>query len=316
MTNKCIAWPIRPIFAIAAVAVAGSFTPSLAADDIGSAMAPSGGERSAGWSPDRMQRATERVIPNVDPASVKAEIAAMDSAKDPSEAVEKTGERGQGDLYQKPLKWVGKLFYTTPDGDYNCTAQFISPNVILTAAQCVRDDKTGDFFTDFVFALQYKSGKYVRAYGYKCAATKNAWVQDGNERYAYDYATILIDGESESGYFGTHRAWPANAYPEAVMTAYTNGIADGGVVQAIKGAVTLYKDGVVGLNHGNKADITGAAGGAFVGSYTEGPDRNGNFVISVDSFTYGDEPGVNYGPYLNDDFKSLWDYTENSCQNP
>ena len=41
----------------------------------------------------------------------------------------------------KPLYWAGKLFYRTPDGDYVCSAQFISPNVILTAAHCVRDSR-------------------------------------------------------------------------------------------------------------------------------------------------------------------------------
>ena len=48
-------------------------------------------------------------------------------------------ERKAGNVVEKPLYWAGKLFFETPDGDYVCSAQFISPNVVLTAAHCVRD---------------------------------------------------------------------------------------------------------------------------------------------------------------------------------
>jgi len=316
MPEKRIAWSTIWISMIAAIVAAASFTPSSAADDVGSVMAPAGSERAAGWTAERMQKATMRGIADVDPASVKGEVTAMEPAKDPSAGVGKSGDRAGGNLYQKPLFWVGKLFYTTPDGDFQCTAQFISPQVILTAAQCVRDSETGDFYTDFVFALQYKDGKYLKTYGYKCAATKNAWVQPGNERYAFDYATILVDANSASGYFGTHNSYPADAYNEAVLTAYVGGVADGGVIQTFKGPVKVFDDGTVGIKHGSSANFGGAAGGAIVGAYSEGADPNANYVISVDSFAYNDEPGIDYGPYLDDKFKSLWDYTENNCEEP
>ena len=194
-------WSVSSVFMLVAIVVTISSKPSLAAGDIGSVMAPAGSDRAAGWTGERMQRAKPRQIPNVDPASVKGQLMQTGPATETPASSAENGERAGGNLYKLPLFWVGKLFYTTPDGDYQCTAQFISPQVILTAAQCVRDSKTGEFYTDFVFALQYRDGKYTKTFSYKCAAANNGWVQPGLERYAYDYATILLDAELTDGVF-------------------------------------------------------------------------------------------------------------------
>ena len=99
------------------------------------------------------------------------------------------------------------------------------------------------------------------------------------------------------------------------MTVYAGGIADGAVIQTIKGAVDVQEDGTVAIHHGNEASFAGAAGGAVVGKFSEA-GGDANYVISVDSFAYNNKPGTDYGPYLDDNFKSLWDYTENNCEEP
>ena len=75
-------------------------------------------------------------------------------------------ERAAGDVNTVPLVFAGKMFFSKPDGDFMCSAQFISKNVLLTAAHCVRDDKSGDFWKNITFFLQYDKGhasaKYTR----------------------------------------------------------------------------------------------------------------------------------------------------------
>jgi V8-like Glu-specific endopeptidase len=59
-----------------------------------------------------------------------------------------------------PLKWVGLLVFRNAKGDtFSCTAQFIAPKVLLTAAHCVRDNITGEWYdtNKMFFFLQYQN---------------------------------------------------------------------------------------------------------------------------------------------------------------
>jgi len=281
---------------------------------------PAGRDRLAGWTEGAMQRAKLVPLPNVDPEKVRAaarqgersqrpDVPGLTEAKD---LASKDGTRAAGDIYQKPLYWAGKLFFRAGSDDYVCSAQFISPNVLVTAAHCVRDPDTGNWHDDFIFALQYKDGKYSQRYGYQCAATKSGWVQQGFEKYLYDYAMILVDQPSRTGYFGTHWGW-AGAYDKATKIGYPGGISDGQVIQVDQGPIQ-FVEGVVQLKHGNTADQHGSSGGAWVADYSGGDNSDANYIISVESFGVEDQPGIDYGPYLNADFKDLWDYVENGCQ--
>ena len=82
---------------------------------------------------------------------------------------------------------------------------------------------------------------------------------------------------------------------------------------ALKGPIQMV-EGVVQLKHGNPADQGGSSGGAWIGKFDGGNNNDANYIISVESFGIDGQPGIDYGPYLNDDFKSLWDYGENGCQ--
>ena len=73
--------------------------------------------------------------------------------------------------------------------------------------------------------------------------------------------------------------------------------------------------GIVGFRHGSRADQAGISGAAFIGAFSQAEKSNeGNYVLSVDSFSFRDEPGTNYGPYLDSSFKDLFDYVERGCR--
>lgn len=313
---------ILVIPAVAALALAAAPAFAQSSDGNSSASAPSGGNRaSTVWSPASMERATLAPRPNVNPDDVRSagrERAGRPEQPGTTPAADLAGddgakERKAGNVTSKPLYWAGKLFYRTPNGDYVCSGQFISPQVILTAAHCVRDADTGAWYQDFIFALQYHAGNHGGIYSYDCVATKNGWLQPGFEKYLYDYAMIRVDNPSRTGNFGTHWGW-RGAYNVANKIGYPGGVSNGEIIQVEHGPIA-FVDGVVQMKHGNQADQGGSSGGAWIGAFSDREGNNdGNYVISVESFGYEGEPGVDYGPYLDENFKDLWDYVERGCR--
>ena len=312
---------VIPAVAVLALATAPAFAQS---NGNSSTSAPSGGTRSATvWTPDAMGRASLAPRPNVNPDNVRAAArdragpdlgeAGTTPAADLGDADAPKEQRASGNVLSKPLYWAGKLFYRTPEGDYVCSGQFISPNVILTAAHCVRDSDTGEWYKDFIFALQYNAGRYGGIYSYDCVATKNGWVSPSFEKFLYDYALIRVDNPSRTGNFGTHWGWRGQ-YNDGVKIGYPGGVENGEIIQVERGPLA-FVDGVVQMKHGNAADQGGSSGGAWIGAFSDREGNNdGNYVISVESFGYVEEPGIDYGPYLDENFKDLWDYVENGCR--
>jgi len=282
---------------------------------------PAGGERASGWTRSVMEAATQDVLPSVDPDAVRAAGRGLREnrpAGEPGSTAEMDlapagGERMSGDVRDRPLYWAGKLFFRKPDGGYVCSVQFISESVVLTAAHCVRDSDTGNWYDDVVFALQYEKGKYAEVYDTKCFSTLSGWVSPDESKYNYDFATILVDAPSKTGYFGTAWNWEGQ-YGDATKIGYPTSMEDGQVIQVERGPIEI-KDGIVAMKHGNPKNQGGSSGGAWIGSFNDrqGSDE-GNRVISLQSFHYDGLDGVGFGPYLTESFRKLWLFTENDCQ--
>jgi hypothetical protein len=295
-------------------------TAALADDSIGSVHSTPGERAADHWTPEAMSAAVQAPKPNVDPSSIHQPPGASRSGMNPgampsmvTEAATKTmHERKAGDVNSMPLVFAGKMFFSKPDGDYMCSAQFISKNVLLTAAHCVRDDKSGDFWTNITFFLQYDKGHASAKYTQSCAATFDSWVQEGADKYLSDFAMILVNDDSKTGWFGTQWDWQG-AYKNATKIGYPVGISEGEVIQVLPGPISV-SDGIVELRHGDPNEQGGSSGGAWIGDYDTKGDAKRNHIISVESFGFDGKPGVDYGPYFDDRVKQLFDYVSNGCQ--
>jgi hypothetical protein len=267
------------------------------------------------WSPVRIRDAKPFPLPQVDPTTLRTRpkrTAGTDVAPVTSKDLRPPRARVSGNVATKPLKWAGKFNFTTSDGDMVCSAQFITDDVILTAAHCVRDRDTGDYYDNFEFLLQYDNGDYLERYGWDCVATMDGWVEDEGNRWRWDYAMLRVDGSSSVGNFGWHHSWPSGRYSEARKIGYPVDIRRGRVIQIERGPISVESD-LVEMRHGNPKSGGGSSGGAWVGNYTSGGGSNNNYIISVTSFSYNGRPDIDYGPYIDSDFRKLLDYVQGGC---
>lgn len=169
--------------------------------------------------------------------------------------------RSAGNVTTRPLYWAGKLYFNTSAGSMVCSAQFVAPGILVTAAHCVQDDKTGAWFTRFLYRHQNHMGK-GRNFTTECVAAYKGWVTSDKSRWTWDYAMIKLRGGTDVGHFGWQYNWwgrddrvPKIGYPAA--------ISDGQVIQVDFGnLISGWDPKIVGLRHGNPRNAEGSSGGA------------------------------------------------------
>jgi hypothetical protein len=279
---------------------------------------PAESRASAGWTQERMRAATPTPLPQVDPNTIKRGGPAQPGRPATGNARD-TGQgsaRVSGDVASVPLKWAGKLFYRQPKGNFVCSGQFVSYNVVLTAAHCLRDEATGDWFRDFVFALQYNRGRSTANYAYDCAMTKQGWVATDGSQWNFDYGLIRVQRRSETGHFGWHANWAPGTYRRAAKTGYPGDILNGEVIQMDSGAVAdvAGEADMLSIAHGNPRNAGGSSGGAWVANFSRSAGgANGNRVISVTSHHRGDDTTVSYGVRLGAGFIDMLEAIGRGC---
>jgi trypsin len=92
-----------------------------------------------------------------------------------------------------PLKWAGLVLnYAAFEKDgqkYNwqCTGQFISPTVILTAAHCIQDSTTGAWYDlkKMYFLAQYQNKSFSQSYRAVCASRFDGWYSGASRSGAW-----------------------------------------------------------------------------------------------------------------------------------
>jgi hypothetical protein len=246
-----------------------------------------------------------------------------------------------------PLKWVGLLMTPNPTKQHpnqvaECTGQFIKPNVVLTAAHCIKDivdNPTGPWLdlTKQIFVLQYQNGEGSHTFKTVCAATAPGWSIPSNyatlkesqqnpaNRAAseHDFALVLVDGNSSTGTMPYALDWKGKV-KEAVRVGYAGDILDGEIVQQALGIVffansipmfpesppslVVHWQSVTDLNQGT-------SGGGWITNFSteEGSDKN--VLVAVTSFNDEDYPGAVMGAYLTAaEFNPLLAYVSNGCK--
>jgi len=245
-----------------------------------------------------------------------------------------------------PLKWTGMLIVPNPTAkDPNlitiCTAQFVRPNVLLTAGHCLRDlpeNPSGPWpdATKGGFWLQYQnnSGIYFHVV---CAATNPQWAYPANFKSLsqaqqnaafpmaaqHDYALILVDANSPTGTMPYALDWKGK-YSSAIRIGYPSAILDSAIPQKATGIVFFASTLPMGIDSqpnlvvhwGPSVDATqGMSGGAWVANFNLNEGPNNNFAISVSSYENPNNPGASFGAYLTAaEFNPLLTFVSNGCK--
>lgn len=246
-----------------------------------------------------------------------------------------------------PLKWVGRIVTPAPTQDHpnevsECTGQFITPTVLLTAGHCLKDlpdNPTGPWFdlTHQTFTLQYQAGEGSHTFKTVCGATNPLWVfppnyaslkkSEQNLAFAtaaqHDYAMILVDTPTTTGVMPYALDWKGKV-SAAVRVGYAGDILDDEIVQQVLGIVffanvlPMYPASISNLvvHWQGVTDFTqGSSGGAWIANFNTAEGANNNILIAVTSFNNTEYPGAMFGAYLTAaEFNPLLTFVSNGCK--
>ena len=180
------------------------------------------------------------------------------------------GVPSPADLSKSPFKYGGILLFRKADGLSNrCSAQFVGEkNILLTAAHCVRDPKSGKFYEITGFYRAFNENTFAKKFTAACMGTKSGWVSTSDERYQYDYAFIRTTEDSDVGYMGYQTFQNESTWTEF---GYPGNFGGGQVMQKVTGTFGQILNGEVEMK-GNPMR-NGNSGGAWFYQKSGGEQR-------------------------------------------
>lgn len=267
------------------------------------------------WTAERMRNATPKEAPEPTPEEqrwIEKNIAGPsqterrqpnDNATLPRLDLTEFGAPNEADVSANPYRHAGKLHFTMAGKDHGCTAQFVGDlTVLLTAAHCIRDAKTGEWATNVVFHRGYNNGPAQQRVETACLSTKHGWVTAGANRYKWDYAFIKTSSPSNSGHFGV-RLFAPEAEWQAI--GYPSNFGSGRIMMRVQGMRGSMNAGVVQMlgnpmRHGN-------SGGAW---------HISGYVVGNNSKHTHDDTTTEWSPYYDAHVLGLWRFALNGCAEP
>ena len=289
------------------------------------------------------QSASRRAAPGADPALAESGPAlGLEFSDEPAASVQPLQDASyphpftryavpKAWITQFPYKAIGKLLVTFPgQGDFVCSASVIRPHVVITAGHCIYDPDTQTWATNVTFYPGWYNGPNNSLGGAWYARVLIAWT--GSVTTDYDIAFIQTRRkgdalckpagskkqiESYTGYLGysyggdfNEKHWDAFGYPaQAPFKAPATSQLPGKIpIQCEAGTGRtnpLLQTNTVEIG----CDMTpGASGGPWLTSFEPTVNANNNFVNSLNSFKFNNEPLAIGGPQFQSyNFKALLD---------
>lgn len=253
------------------------------------------------WTPDRRATATP-VEPPVLPPEELARYRVHPTGDDalPSVLAIPSGDPALTggpphpvDPNVRPYWNAGKLFFTGDDGkDYVGSASFVgTPNVVMTAAHCVRSGTTGAWYRNFLF-VRAAVGHWWGWSGQDVYVDRvGAWMMYIGPNYAYDYAFLHTTTTSGAGYLGLTTGIPYAAF---TSVGYPSNYAGGNEMYAADGTRGPVYGGIVRMD--NNPMGPGCSGGPWIGDVSHDYKPTANIACGLNSFGYASEPNAMYGP--------------------
>lgn len=260
------------------------------------------------WTTDRMAEATPVPMPELSEEDFNRLFGAgaqafdekdADVVSEPSVSEGVAGNPVRANVNAFPYRTGGKLFFTLKGSNYTCSATFVSRDVLLTAAHCVRATD-GTWATRVLFRRAYSNGG-GQSVGYRCLGTKYGWVAGGSNRWKWDYAFIKTSSNSSAGHIGLRTGIPYNSWES---TGYPGNFGGGAYMYKVDGRKGRVANGVVEML--DNPMTFGSSGGSWIGA--------GRYAIGVNSHIYRNRPGRMYGPIFDSNFAGLYTFVNNGCR--
>ena len=206
----------------------------------------------------------------------------------------------EADLTKRPFEAGGKLFFTLNNKDFVGSASVVGQNnIVLTAAHCVQDSKTGSLAENFLFSRCFSGESSAEDIAFKKIVLKEKWVKEKNRRWDYAFAILATNSNvSKPLQYATNMDLinkTVNAF------GYPGNFFNGDQMVFINGSVSQSGNNLWRLP-GNRM-LTGCSGGPWV------LEDNETVVGLNGSANSLKIPNVLLSPVFDSEFEDLYQYT-------